>query len=101
MTLLTDKGSDEMADIKAVLKAWECCHPFNRQCDKCPYDADCYHDEFCRYAISDMVELLKEQQQIVRCKDCKHSSFDGWGRRGCELIERRVKDDFFCADGEA
>lgn len=50
--------------LDKVLKAWECCHPFNRQCDKCPYDDECYHDEFCRDAVSDMVELLKEKQPI-------------------------------------
>ena len=53
-----------MDKLEKVIKAWECCHPFNRQCDKCPYDAECYHDEFCRDAISDMVELLKEKQPI-------------------------------------
>ena len=51
-----------MADINTVLKAWECCNPFNRRCFECPYDADCFHDSFDRVAIADMVKLLKEQQ---------------------------------------
>ena len=68
-----------MAELEKVIKAWECCSPFNRKCNKCPYDEDCYHDEFCRDAISDMVELLKEHkadieeltaQQDARCDAC-------------------------------
>ena len=51
-----------MANIEKVIKALECCKPFNRRCDKCPYDADCFHDSFDRVAIADMVKLLKEHQ---------------------------------------
>ena len=50
-----------MADIEKVIKAWECCNPFNRRCFECPYDADCFHDSFDRVAIADMVKLLKEK----------------------------------------
>ena len=46
--------------LDKVLKAWECCDPFNRRCFECPYDADCFHDSFDRVAIADMVKLLKE-----------------------------------------
>ena len=53
-----------MDKFEKAIKAWECCHPFNRQCNKCPYDTECYHDEFCRDAISDMVILLKELHSI-------------------------------------
>ena len=35
-------------------------------------------------------ELLKEQPQIVRCKDCKH-----WNER----VRCRKDKDWFCADG--
>ena len=51
-----------MAELEKVIKAWECCNPFNRRCFKCPYDADCFHDSFDRVAIADMVILLKERQ---------------------------------------
>ena len=53
-----------MADINTVLKAWECCDPFNRRCFECPYEDDCFHDNFDRVAIADMVKLLKKQQEI-------------------------------------
>ena len=55
-----------MADINTVLKAWECCDPFNRRCFECPYEADCFHDGFDRVAIADMVRLLKEQEARIR-----------------------------------
>ena len=51
-----------MDKLEKVIKAWECCDPFNRLCFECPYDADCFHDSFDRVAIADMVKLLKEQQ---------------------------------------
>ena len=51
-----------MDKLEKVIKAWECCNPFNRRCFECPYDADCLHDSFDRVAIADMMKLLKEQQ---------------------------------------
>ena len=48
--------------LDKVLKAWECCNPFNRRCFECPYEDVCFHDNFDRVAIADMVVLLKEQQ---------------------------------------
>lgn len=41
--------------------------------------------------LADALELLKEQQELVRCKDCKH-----WNER----IRCRKHKDWFCADGE-
>ena len=52
--------------------------------------------------LKDVRELLKEQTEIVLCKDCKHKeesispSWEAWCNRlhcGCDL-------DWFCADGE-
>ena len=51
-----------MSELDKVIKAWECCNPLNRRCFECPYDADCFHDNFDRVAIADMVKLLKEKQ---------------------------------------
>ena len=55
-----------MDKLEKVIKAWECCNPFNRRCFECPYDADCFHDSFDRVAIADMVKLLKEQQERIK-----------------------------------
>ena len=55
-----------MADINTVLKAWECCDPFNRRCFECPYEDDCFHDGFDSVAIADMVKLMKDQQAEIK-----------------------------------
>ena len=80
-----------MDKLEKAIKAFECCEPFNRQCDKCPYDEDCFHDQFCYEAIVDMVELLKEQDRSkhghwvvlencsnagVYCSECHTKMFD-------------------------
>ena len=43
-------------------------------------------------------ELLKEQEEVVRCKDCKHRY-----KRSCGYFYANgqiMRDDWFCADGE-
>ena len=47
--------------------------------------------------LLDAIALLKEQSQIVRCKDCKH-----YKDNRCFFTMRRhgLHDDWFCADGE-
>ena len=48
----------------------------------------------------DVIKLLKEQPQIVRCKDCKWL-VDGNTVEGyCDKIYRRVGYYWFCADGK-
>ena len=111
-----------MDKLEKAIKAWECCHPFNRQCDKCPYDADCFHDSFDRVAIADMVKLLKEQQAeinklngfingfskdavpVVRYKDCRNSKatkrIEGKYRH-CPILCADVDEDFYCGFGKA
>ena len=42
-------------------------------------------------------------QDLVRCKDCKHYFKNDRGNvvtYECELLHDRMRDDFFCADGE-
>lgn len=51
--------------LEMVIKAWECCNPFNRRCFECPYEDNCFHDGFDRVAIADMVELLKSQKKEI------------------------------------
>jgi len=47
-----------------------------------------------RDAVDDAIALLKEQQEIVRCKDCKRKD-----TLSCPKAPVRP-DDWFCADGE-
>lgn len=80
-----------MADREKVIKAYECCkNPFDRKCEKCPYEKDCCHDGIPIFVIKEIVDLLNESRAeiehlnrfingfsryampVVRCKDCKH-----------------------------
>ena len=68
-----------MIDIKNVLKAWECCVPFNRQCNKCPYDKVCYHDGFSLVATSHAMTLLQEHLPNGKCVnecECWDSAYE-------------------------
>jgi len=51
----------------------------------------------------DAIVLLKDQPEIVRCKDCKYRFVDGDNVRFnmCLLNHNKVHpDDWFCADGK-
>ena len=48
--------------------------------------------------ISETIALLKEQEAVVRCKDCKHIG----NMYKCPVFYSKEKqsDNWFCADGE-
>lgn len=52
---------------------------------------------------NDILALLKEQPQIVRCKDCKHYK-DGFCYNPNTYDDEKTRGntvpDWFCADGE-
>lgn len=54
--------------------------------------------------LVDVLELLKSQPQIVRCKDCKYCGSEirhGIKFAKCELKHNWMpQEDWFCADGE-
>ena len=77
-----------MADIEKVIKDWEAV--LSRDPLDAPWDL-----------IDDTVELLKEQPQIVRCRDCRFKEksvvpYRWW----CNRLEKHCDNDWFCADGE-
>ena len=101
-----------MPDREKVIKGVEHCFHGQECCGdiECPYYiehlSDCCCLEECQENLkADVIALLKEQEAIVQCKDCKH------GRRmktenGIEVycennrIERIFcEQDWFCADG--
>lgn len=118
-----------MPDMEKVIKALETCR--KTDCANCEYNTEvCLIDEI----ISDALELLKEQrkqkffvdaegkitplpivfpncplkeqEKIVRCKDCKHGKIHGIDVE-CVAHEEVSYDpepwhplDWFCADGE-
>ena len=53
-----------MPDREKVIRAWECCNPFNRKCNECPYEKDCYHDGISRHMVADAIAMLKEQEAV-------------------------------------
>ena len=52
----------------------------------------------CALLVRDAIDLLKEQDTVVRCKDCKYH-----GKDTCSAgagIAYPPPDDWYCADGE-
>ena len=80
-----------MAVFNTVIEGLELCVQGSKGCLKdCPYT-----DKGCRVQLEkDALELLKEQPQIVRCKDCKHYAEYGV----CHTFS--PKADWFCGNGE-
>ena len=82
-----------MPDIEKVVKALENCKE-GGSCDGCQYDTNTSR---CIFRLhEDALALLKEQPQIVRCKDCKWNN----GYTGCDKYLLPHGGDWFCADGE-
>ena len=120
-----------MPDLEKVINTLENCRE-GRSCDGCSYDINSskcifivHRDALALlneqqnkiYALEvelasakeyaeGCLELLKEQPQIVRCKDCKHGKINPYERYttcfhvGSCLYGNTRKSDWFCADGE-
>lgn len=87
-----------MADIKKIIEAAEYCLT-NGKCTECKFSKGRMFAT-CRYLIEDIFELLKEQQQIVRCKDCKYYD-PKYVDEECRLFHNfTTEPDWYCADGE-
>ena len=86
-----------MADREKIIKGLEICYCPPAKCEDCPYydlpDEQSCNDVLCLDALA----LLKEQPEIVRCKDCTYR-----GEINCPQYYRRTElsDDYFCADGK-
>jgi hypothetical protein len=90
-------------DREKVIKGLEVCrdqdnppgYRFTGCKDDCPY----YGNGCAKKLKEDAMDQLKEQPEIVRCKDCWKREFDN-----CPFNEfsefYKPDDDFFCADGE-
>ena len=88
-----------MPDREKTIKSIEDCVYQKIDCVDCRYDGCVFkHGDCKRDLLADALELLKEQEAIVRCKDCKkRNSWECWqyffGRFN-------IPDEWFCADGE-
>lgn len=74
---------------------------------------DCSHfdhaQDDCIHCMEDLLgeamELLKDQPEFVRCKDCKYCYYasnriPSEQTHACEKHGTNVTQDWFCADGE-
>lgn len=71
------------------------------------HDLPCYFDFSDEEldAISTVLKLMPTADvvEVVRCKDCKHYSADGWGYGNCyrgSVEYLRMADNGFCSYGE-
>lgn len=98
-----------MADREKVIYSIErcVCHVPDA-CRDCNYD-NYEYNKCVEKLLWDALELLKEQETVVRCKDCKHSTLTFNGDcKYCDLctddngflVERNTSGDWYCADGE-
>ena len=92
-----------MPDREKVFRAWECCNPFNRKCNECPYEKDCYHDGISRHMVADALAVLKEYEQseqsylrtLVELSNERDKLLKELGRED----EHKYKDGSFMAGG--
>ena len=85
-----------MADREKVIKALGICAVGTNSCEKCPSKDKCHG--VSNAAMAAAIELLKEQETVVRCKDCKfYDSETGICAKG---ITHGYAAEWFCADGE-
>jgi len=94
-----------MSDREKTIKGLEYCSEL-QTCFGCPYckGSPTCQDDLCK----DALQLIKEQPEIIRCKDCKYIERLPW--LDDEAFKAMVcrkhnytgmrKEDFFCADGE-
>lgn len=92
-----------MIDRDKVIKGLEeCTRPGTTRCfhdlHECPYE-----ERGCRFKMeTDALALLKEQTEIVRCKDCEYGAptiINGvWLSVTCGDVDHRP--EWFCADGK-
>ena len=95
-----------MTDREKVIKGLEVCrdmdNPPGYRFTSC--DPDCpYHGNGCaRRLKEDALALLKEQDAVVRCKDCKAwKQYDDMNLGECGLYpEYNKMGDWFCNFGE-
>jgi hypothetical protein len=82
-------------DREKVIKAWECCNPFNRKCNECPYEKDCYHDGISRHMVADAIAMLKEQENDIHHMSLIIDEFEKEKQRNpvivCPHCGKRVK----------
>ena len=92
-----------MADREKVIKGLECAETMLRQAVDRGGEMSVMVAFRCMNRVSAALALLKVQEQIVRCKHCRHYNTeccsDGYG--WCHRRDFGTNDEWYCADGEA
>ena len=95
-----------MTDKEKVIKGLECHTEGN--CIECPYRDGWHTCPFCETLLADALNLLKEQEAVVRCKDCFNCVKEPNGELYCDILavgyeplgSKKVTAEWFCADGK-
>jgi len=88
-------------DREKVIEALEICATGTNSCNKCPMKDKCHG--VSNAAMVAAIKLLKEQEEVVRCKDCKYwqDNNGGYPHRDCKWNQDETPDpDDFCSAGE-
>ena len=91
-----------MPDREKVKIGLQCIIDGTVRCASCGYSIDKHGRYGCHQDCAiDALAVLKEQPEIVRCKDCKHGQLIQ-GEIWCHKYVPRtmIPPDWFCADGE-
>lgn len=90
-----------------IIESLEYCYKNQKSidCENCEYGGRSF--QICERLVDDILVLLKEQEAIIRCKDCKwyQAGIDINGKpftrcNGDVRVYGHTKPDWFCADGE-
>ena len=88
-----------MTDREKVIKGIDICLQRFHCGEDCPYYDNCGIG--CTEQLrEDALALLKDQPEIVRCKDCLHRSENHRCYADNPMRGQFVGNDWFCADGE-
>ena len=87
-----------MTDREKVIMGLKCLASAADCCSDCPY----YRFDCTQKIAQDVLELLKEQETVILCKDCKfwreNTEFCVLWSNVC--LAQHVPPDWYCAGGE-
>jgi hypothetical protein len=91
-----------MINREKVIKGLECCCVPCMCFQGCPYHEVSQSVEECTSQLAvEALELLKEQETIVRCKDCKYCEYPKSEKEWCKKGHLHGNaEHWYCADGE-
>ena len=94
-------------DREKVIKGLEMCIK-DIECTGCPYESECFYTDddrqFGESMMRDALFLLKEQEEVVHCKDCRYACACYNDMAVCTHVDSNGNDthseNWFCGDGK-